>query len=137
MQERSYFRTIFLQRPSFQNVWKKKIVFHAVLSLLAGGCFCSVLRQEVPFPCVETFSVVLVIINGLKASTVFSSCNKEASISTKEAFCCDKETLFLLFLPRIKTLLIIRNYFLTQMVCIYSKINISMSFRTTCINIIS
>ena len=63
--------------------------------LLAGGAICSALEQEVLFPWVETFPAVLVITDGFKAWTVFSSCNKEASTSTKEVSRCNKETLFL------------------------------------------
>ena len=45
-------------------------------------------------------SMVVVITNGLKAWTVFLSCNKEASMPTKEVTRYDKETLFLLVSPK-------------------------------------
>ena len=75
-------------------VFRTKVTFYSFT--VSRGSDFSVLEQEVLLPCIETFPAVLVITDGLKAGTVFSPWNKEASISTKEVSRCDNETSFLL-----------------------------------------
>ena len=95
--------------------------------MLADGTICSALEQEVLFPCVETFPAVLVITDGLKDWTVFLSCNKKGSRSSKEVCRCDKETLSLLcFSLELKLCLLLEIIFSPILFYSYYMINISI-----------
>ena len=112
-----------------KNCFPTKLTFYS--EQVSRWSFFFFLRWRIQLPCVEAFPVVLVITGRLKAWTVFSSCNDEASISTKQVSRFDKKTLFFtLFLSKIKTSLLVRGSFLTQILSIYSMIDIFMSFSS-------